>query len=169
MRAFAIGLLFALAFSPSTWAVQAGDMAPAWTGTDIDGNTVAFPNSDDGVTTVLVFWATWCFYCQAFMPNLVAIDKDYAERGVRIVAVNAKERGQGDPGVYMREHGYPFTTIIEGDEIAEQYAVKFIPGLMIVDSAGKVIYRRRSTDLPPGRKIAEFWESEVRKVLEQSL
>ena len=160
---------FALAMSFAVWSTEAGDVAPAWRGTDIDGREVVFPETDSGVTTVLVFWATWCPYCQAFMPNLAAIYEDYADRGVRIVAVNTKERGQGDPAAYMRDRGYPFVSVMDGDSIAEQYAVRFIPGLMIVDQNGKVIYRRKSTDLPAGRKIAEFWEGEVRAVLEKEL
>ena len=162
-------LLVFLTFSPGAGAVLAGDAAPAWRGKDIDGREVVFPQTGDDVITVLVFWATWCPYCQAFMPNLVSIQQDYAARGVQVVAVNAKERGQGDPDVFMREHGYQFVTVVEGDEIAEQYAVRFIPGLLIVDSDGKVIYRRRSTDLPAGKKVAEFWEGEVRAVLDRAL
>ena len=80
------------------------------------------------------------------MPNLAAIERDYAERGVQVVAVNAKERGAGDPREYMESNGYGFRTIVEGDDIAASYNVRFIPGLMIIDAKGKVLWRRTSTD-----------------------
>ena len=165
------GLLFVTLslMSGTALAVKAGDKAPRWTGTDIAGEAYTFPAPDSAKTTVLIFWATWCPYCQAFMPNLAAIERDYADRGVQVVAVNTKERGAGDPRVYMEENGYGFRTIVEGDDIAAAYAVRFIPGLMIVDASGTVIWRRKSTDLPPGKSIADLWEGEVRAVLDTAL
>ena len=155
--------------STSVWAVKAGDKAPQWTGIDTAGEAYTFPAADPGKTTVLVFWATWCPYCQAFMPNLAAIERDYAARGVQVVAVNAKERGAGDPREYMEKNGYGFRTIVEGDGIAASYDVKFIPGLMIVDASGTVIWRRKSTNMKPGKSVADFWEGQVRAALEKSL
>ena len=36
----------------------------------------------------------------------------------------------------------------------------------IVDGEGDVVYRRRSTNLPAGRKVSEQWDAEVRAVLD---
>jgi hypothetical protein len=44
--------------------------------------------------------------------------------------------------------------------------VKFIPGLMVVDGEGSVIYRRGWTTLPAGSKVAEQWDGEVRAALD---
>ena len=155
--------------SPVTNAVQAGDQAPSWVGTALDGNTVRFPDPDAGQTTVLVFWATWCPYCQAFMPHLKKIEKDYADRGMRVIAINAKEQDDGDPRGYMRSKGYSFLTVLNGDSIAEDYAVKFIPGLMVVDAKGLVIWRRGWTELPAGQQVADLWDGQVREVLDRAL
>ena len=152
------------------FAVQAGDSAPAWQAQDLAGNTVTFPKTNAGQTTVLVFWATWCPYCRVFMPYLTGIETDYRQQGVRVLAVNCKEeKGEEDPAVYIRSHDYNFQTVLDGDAIAKQYDVQFIPGLMIIGTDGKVVYRRKSTDLPAGREIAEFWNAEVRLVLDQYL
>lgn len=152
------------------YAVQAGDIAPAWQAQDLDGTTINFPATAAGQTTVLVFWATWCPYCQVFMPYLPGIETDYRRQGVRVLAVNCKEeKGEEDPTVYIRSHDYNFQTVMNGDAIAQLYDVQFIPGLMIIGTDGKVVYRRKSTDLPAGREIAEFWNAEVRMVLDQYL
>ena len=153
-------------------AVQAGDPAPAWQAFDLAGQPVRFPVIGAGRTTILVFWATWCPYCQVFMPHLAAIEADYRQQGVRVLAVNCKEDGRekgGDPIAYLRQHGYTFQAVLHGDPIAELYDVQFVPGLMIVGTDGQVIYRRKSTDLPAGREIAEFWNAEVRSVLDNYL
>lgn len=89
-----------------------------------------------------MFWATWCPYCKAFMPYLRRIQADYAHAGVTVVAVNAKERGEGDPKAYVRSLGFPLIGIPDGDGIAEAYGVQYIPGLFVVDGKGTIAYRR---------------------------
>ncbi|MEM7692142.1 MAG: TlpA family protein disulfide reductase, partial [Pseudomonadota bacterium] len=53
--------------------------------------------------------------------------------------------------------------------IASLYGVEFIPGLMVVDGSGQIIYQRGWTDLPAGKKVAEQWNLEVRRALDISL
>ena len=151
------------------WAVGAGDAAPAWVGSDVHGNIVSFPEVTNGNPAVVVFWATWCPYCKAFMAYLEDIQTDYAADDVKIVAINAKERGIGDPVAYLNSLDFPILGVLEGDEIAGAYDIQFIPGLMVVDGNGVVSYRRASTDLPPGKPLSEFWDSEVRAALDLAL
>ena len=153
-----------------TGPIGAGDVAPPWTGKNLaDGSNVKFPAVLDDSPAVLVFWATWCPYCKAFMPYNEAILDDYAEHGVQIITFNAKERGRGDPVAYVESLGFPTVSIAEADPIAELYGVEFIPGLMVVDGNGTVVYRRGWTDLPAGRKVSEQWNLEVRAALDQAL
>jgi len=145
----------------------AGDMAPAWQGKDmLSGQTLSFPDTLNNNPAVLVFWATWCPYCKAFMPYAKAIQADFAEAGVQILTFNAKERGKGDPLKYAESLDFPMVAIADADAIAERYTVKFIPGLMVVDGSGKIVYRRGWTELPAGNKVAQQWSEEVRHVLE---
>lgn len=160
---------FAIAPLPSV-AVEAGDTAPVWTAEDTSGRQVEFPGVLEGKPAVMVFWATWCPYCKAFMPYLEPILDDYSDQGVQVIAVNTREgESDGDPMAYIEDLGFPLVGILEGDEIAADYAVHFIPGLMVVDGTGTVSWRRESTDLPPGDVLAEFWSAEVRTALDAAL
>ena len=159
-------LLLALCAATSL-AVEQGDAAPAWHGTAFDGRAVEFPAVAEGNATVMVFWATWCGYCKAFMPYLKDIQADYADKGVRIVVINAKEDGEGDPAAYVAALGFDPIAVANGDAIAEAYAIEFIPGLLIVDGEGTVAYRRPWTDLPAGRTVAELWSGQVRDALDR--
>ncbi len=144
-----------------------GSTAPAWTGVDlIDGDSISFPEVLEGKPGVLIFWATWCGYCKAFMPYAKDIEAEYQDQGVKIVTFNAKERGRGDPRAYVAGLDFPMIAIENADAIAEQYDVEFIPGLMVVDGTGQITYRRGWTDLPAGRTVAEQWDSEVREALD---
>ena len=156
---------------PPERRLGAGDMAPTWSGVNmVDGQKVTFPAVLNDKPAVLVFWATWCPYCKAFMPYAGKIQAEYSDRGVQIITFNAKERGEGDPKAYVDGLGFPLIAIADADAIAEQYDVKFIPGLMVVDGNGRVTYRRGWTDLPAGRKVAEYWADQVRQALDaQSL
>ena len=148
-------------------AVDRGDPAPRWSGVDlVDGTEVTFPQLLAGKPAVLIFWATWCPYCKAFMPYAEQIQTEYAAEGVQIVALNAKERGKGDPRAYVGQLGFPLIAVADADAIAEAYGVEFIPGLMVVSGDGVIAYRRGWTDLPAGAKVAEQWAREVRQALD---
>lgn len=149
-------------------AVVPGDIAPPWTGVDlITDQEVSFPEVLDGKPAVLIFWATWCPYCKAFMPYVAEIQADYAQQGVQIISFNTKERGRGDPQSYARDLGYPLLAIGAADAIGNDYDIPFIPGLLVVNGEGVVVYRRRSTNLPAGKTVSQQWDAEVRAVLDQ--
>jgi thiol-disulfide isomerase/thioredoxin len=164
-RAFATALALALLAAPA-FAVEQGDTAPPFKAVDFDGRAVDFPAVAGGKPAVVVFWATWCPYCKAFMPYLKDIAADYAAQGVKIVTINAKEDGRSDPRAYVRGLGFAPIAVANGDSIAAAYGVQYIPGLMIVDGKGTVAYRRPWTDLPAGRTVAKLWDQQVRTALD---
>lgn len=161
--------LAAALWTGTAFAVEQGDKAPAWSARDFTGQEIAFPYSAAGKPTIVLFWATWCPYCKAFMPNLKRIQADYAHAGVTVVAINAKERGQGNAQAYVQSLGFPLVGIPDGDDIAEAYGVQYIPGLFVVDGKGTIAYRRGWTDLPAGSTVAQLWERQVRDVLSRLL
>lgn len=149
-------------------AVDPLDEAPAWHAVNMQGETVSFPELARGRPAVFIFWATWCPYCKAFMPYLKRIHEDYGSERIVIVAINARDK-DGDKDAYVNALGFPVVAIRNGDDLAADHGVRFIPGLMVVDGKGTVSYRRRSTDLPPGKTIAELWSEEVRAALDRAL
>lgn len=166
IRLFFAGLIWLTA--ASAYAVGPGQQAPSWEGVDlVTAQEITFPEVLDGEPAVLVFWATWCPYCKAFMPYAMEIEADYADKGVKIITFNAKERGRGDPKNYVASLGSPMLAIQDADAIAEAYDIQFIPGLLVVDGTGSVVYRRRSTNLPAGRTVSQQWALEVRAVLDE--
>ena len=59
--AFAVYLKMAL--------VDVGETAQDWTLKTPDGDSVVFYEVSDDQPSVLIFWATWCGYCQKLMPQ----------------------------------------------------------------------------------------------------
>ena len=126
LRRIALLTVF-LCMSGSAFAVGAGDEAPAWTGMDENGQAVQFPAVSDGKPTVMIYWATWCSYCKAFMPYVADIQKDYGSDKINVVLINHKERGAGDPVAYAKALDFPAVAIMEGDTIGDAYKIDFIP------------------------------------------
>ena len=100
------------------------------------------------------------------MPRAAEIQAEYAEAGVQIIGLNHKERGYGDPAAYAKSLGFPVVAIADADAIGDAWGIDFIPGLLVVDGDANVVYRRRSTNLPAGKKVSEIWASEIRAVLD---
>ena len=142
-------------------ALGQGDRAPAFTARTFDGRTVQFPELTNGKPTVMIFWATWCSYCKAFMPRLKAIKAEYGD-AINVLTINAKEDGSGSPAADIARLGIPMIAVRDGDEIAAAYDVEFIPGLMIAGADGVIAWRRAWTDLPAGSEVADLWASQVR-------
>ena len=46
-----------------------------------------------GGVTVVNLWATWCAPCVAEMPTLAALQRTYADRGLRVVPISLDIRG----------------------------------------------------------------------------
>ena len=147
--------------------VDAGMPAPGWTMSDAEGREITFPADAAGRPSILFFWATWCPYCHAVMPFLQGIVEDYAEHGLTVYALDFRD--DGDPVGYMAEHGYDFVVLPLGDLVADDYGVISSPGLLVVDGAGMVTWRRRTTRAPPGTAIAQVWDQQIREALDRVL
>ena len=147
--------------------VVAGMTAPPFTLETPDGVEFSFPADRKGQAAILLFWATWCPYCKAVMPHLQQIVDDYSDFGVEVYAIDFKD--DGDPVAMMEELGYDFTVLPLGDLVADEYGVLSAPGILVVDQAGTVVYRRRPTRAPPGKAIADVWNEEVREALDETL
>lgn len=161
-------LLYVLIFANAALAIEVGEIAPEFRGMDEMGNEVRFPELVDGKPTILLFWATWCPYCKAFMPYLEKIKNDYDDT-INVVLINHKERGEGDAAAYIKALNFDAIAVLQGDSIGDAYSVNFIPGLMIADADGRMAWKRQSTDLPAGQKVAEFWDLQVREQLDTLL
>lgn len=157
-------------FTPAG-AVEQGSRAPSWQATGFDGKSVSFPQVAAGKPAVIIFWASWCSYCKAFMPHLKKIQEEYGADALEIVAVNfAEDKGGGsDPDAYIKDTGITLTAIRSGEAIAAAYGVKVVPGLMVVDSGGIVTYRAGMRKPPAGKPIDQMWNEQVRAALDAEL
>ena len=135
-----LGLLFCLASGISF----AQERAIAWEGKGAAGETIRFDPDHRDKPALLLFWATWCPYCEALMPHLQKV-YDAAGRGhLDVYAIDIKD--DGDPVAALKERKQTFTLVRDGDAIADRYHVKGTPGLFLVDAKGNIIYHPNSAE-----------------------
>ncbi len=162
---------------PTGAAAQERAVSPDWNATAEGGETVHLAERVAERPTILFFWATWCPYCKALMPHLQSIRLEYGDR-VEIVALTIRD-DDGDPIGYVRNAGYDFTLIVDGDAIAAQNDVHGTPGVLILNPDREVefnLYRLPRIEPPDAvdassnsRKAAyraPYWAAAIRKALD---
>lgn len=99
--------------------------------------------------TIVEFWATWCAPCVQSVPHLTEIQKKYASKDVRIVAITAKDPGNTEKGVraFVGRMGDKLDYTVGFDDNGDTYDAymtaakqESIPTAFIVDKDGKVAW-----------------------------
>lgn len=115
-----------------------GEAAPAIELDLLDGKKWNLGNEKGNNVVILDFWATWCGPCVRAMPILDAVAKEYAKKGVKLVAVNLRET-EDQVQAFLKQHKLSPTVVMDrSGAAANRYKVSGIPQTVIVGKDGKV-------------------------------
>jgi peroxiredoxin len=130
-----------------------GAAAPPFSLPATDGRTYSLDDFADAKVLVVVFTCNHCPYAIANEERLIAIQRDYADRGVRLVAINANDdRGYPEdsfPKMVERakERGFNFPYLRdESQAVARAYDAACTPDPFVFDSERKLRYNGRIDD-----------------------
>jgi cytochrome c biogenesis protein CcmG/thiol:disulfide interchange protein DsbE len=91
-----------------------------------------------GQVALIDFWASWCPPCKASFPALDVLAREYAGRGVRVVAVNVDERRR-DADMFLAAHPHTLTVLFDPKGAAPlQFGVRGMPSSFVVDRDGVI-------------------------------
>jgi thiol-disulfide isomerase/thioredoxin len=121
--------------------------ALAWQGLGADGRPINFDPQHLTHPVLLLFWATWCPYCEALMPYLQHVYADAGAQRLTVYAIDIHDE-DGHPETALRQRKLTFTLVRDGDAIADAYGVEGTPGLFLVDTKGDIVYERSGGDQP---------------------
>ena len=115
--------------------------APAFKVTALDGSDVAINAAMDKKLYVINFWATWCPPCRAEMPELNDFAKKHADE-IAFYAINIQEP-KDTVEKFLKDNGYTMPVLLDlkGDA-AEIYHVRAIPTTYVIDSTGKIQFKK---------------------------
>lgn len=86
--------------------IAVGELVPEYAVRTLAGDSARVTAAQP--VTLLHVWATWCGPCQQEFPEIEAIQREFAPRGLRIVAVSVDE-GDDDPvRAFVKEKGATF-------------------------------------------------------------
>ncbi len=99
--------------------LKVGQLAPELAGTADDGSTFRLTDLAGNPLTLadlrgravwINFWASWCPPCQSEIPTLRAMDEQYRDRGLTLIAIQVQQ------------------TVDEGNSYAARYGLKYAIG-----------------------------------------
>ncbi len=126
---------------------RTGTTAPALALPDTAGRLRSLPEPSEAAATVVVWTCNHCPYALAWHDRIVDVARDYADRGVRFLAVNSNdaERYPADSPEAMRarveREDWPFPYLWdETQAAAREWGARVTPHLFVLDAELRLRY-----------------------------
>jgi thiol-disulfide isomerase/thioredoxin len=120
--------------------------APEWKLTDLNGKLVKFSDFR-GKVLILDFWATWCAPCRVEIPHFVELQKQYGDKGLRVVGVSLDQQGPEVVKKFVKQFGVNYPIVIGNEKVAEAYGgIYAIPTTFVIDRQGRIASRHMGYD-----------------------
>jgi len=95
---------------------------------------------DRGHVVVLDAWATWCTPCQAQLPQLDALARRWASRGVRVYAASIDQNAEAVQPFLLTMHiDLPILLDPGGKTLTQMLGLKNMPTTWVIDPDGHVV------------------------------
>jgi thiol-disulfide isomerase/thioredoxin len=126
-------------------AVAVGEAAPEWKDLEgIDGKKHGSDDVKDAKGVVVVFTCNHCPVAQAYEDRIVALAKDYKDKGVELVAINVNNIEQ-DKLPAMKERaeakGFEFDYLYDPSQaIGRAFGAMVTPHVFLLDGDQKLVY-----------------------------
>jgi len=135
----------------------AGEKIPEFTLKDESGKAFTYADLAKGKKYVLLdFWASWCAPCRKEIPNVKKNYEAYKDKGFEVVSISIDQKVDAWHKA-LKEEQLPWPNFLS-NEVANQFKVKAVPTMILVDANGTIIDRDeavRGENL--GKKLASLF------------
>ncbi len=136
--------------------ITIGERAPSFQDLlGVDGKVYSLASFNDKKVLVIIFMANRCTTAQAYADRIVAIQREYAELGVQVVAINSDDPQQLPSEGYLemikvaKERNYSFPYLKDEDQsVAGDFGAQLTVHAFLLDQDRRVRYRGRIDDSP---------------------
>jgi peroxiredoxin len=152
-----------------------GDAAPRWSELEgVDGQRHGWDEVADAPCVVVAFTCNSCPYARDVEDRMIALSKEFAGDGVRIVAINVNLVDEDSlPAMRRRaeEKAFPYPYLHDASQqIASDFGAIKTPEFFVLDRQGKVAYMGALDDSPDGQSVNRRYVADaVRAVLAGSV
>jgi peroxiredoxin len=128
--------------------------APDFSLEDAVGGSFVSLNSYKGKQPVLIlFWTTWCPFCQRALKTLNQRYPELKEKDIEVLAINVGESSAKAAGA-ARQHDLQFPVLLdETQNTVRSYDLLGVPTYVLVDKNGEVVSK---TNAFPEKKLNDF-------------
>ncbi len=140
----------------SSTMLPLGTGAPEFSLPDTDGRTVSLNDFAEARALLVIFMCNHCPYVKHVRDALVALVREYQEKGVAVVGISSNDVSTfpADAPEKMaeeaRRYGYTFPYLYdETQEVARAYHAACTPDFFLFDSQRRLVYRGQMDDSRP--------------------
>ena len=106
---------------------------------EMDADECLSSLTGDGGYLLLDFWASWCGPCREEIPNVIDLNHQFAEKGLKIIGVTVKDKPEASLRA-MEELGIDYDQIFDLEGvICAKFPVNGIPHFFLLDPQGNII------------------------------
>ncbi len=150
-----------------------GARAPDFDLPGVDGKRYSLSSFKDKPVLAIMFWCNHCPYVKAYEDRTIAIQRDYATKGVQLVAINSNDDKaypeDSFPEMVKRsdEKEFNFPDLRdEPQKVVEAYGGVCTPHVFVFDSARVLRYRGRIDD---SKDLSQVTTHDLRNAIDDLL
>jgi peroxiredoxin len=155
-------------------SIELGSPCPDFRLPSAQGGTVSRDDFAAAPVLGVFFYCNHCPYAQAIEGRLIALERDYRDKGFRFVAISPNDAVTYPDDSFAnmqkraRDRGYQFSYLYDEDQsVARAFDAVCTPDLYVFDRNRKLAYHGRLDDSP--REPAKVVRSELREAVDALL
>jgi peroxiredoxin len=137
----------------ATKTLKIGSELPKFKLIGVDDKYYSVDDFADKNALIIIFSCNHCYYVQAYQERIKAIQKDYAEKGVQILAINSNDSSQYEDDSFegmkkrAKEKDFNFPYLRDEEQtVAKAFDASHTPEVFVFGKNRKLAYHGKIDD-----------------------